>query len=97
MPPLKEPLLGGLARLLLCAMVQFFLFGELLPIKIVPPAVAIVACSVALLIVYATKIEPVQKVLAEPFLPFTFSPAPVYQLGPFGTAAKKLKECDLKR
>jgi len=35
--------------------------------------------------------------LAEPFAPFTFSPAgaAVYQLGPFGTAAKKLKEWDL--
>jgi len=36
--------------------------------------------------------------LAEPFEPFTFSPvgAAVYQLGPFGTAAKKLMEWDLK-
>ena len=34
----------------------------------------------------------------EAFEPFTFSPAgaAVYQLGPFGTAAKKLKEWDLK-
>ena len=38
------------------------------------------------------------KMLAEPFEPFTFSPAgaAIYQLGPFGTAAKKLKEWDLK-
>jgi len=38
------------------------------------------------------------KMLAEPFAPFTFSPAgaAVYQLGPYGTAAKKLKEWDLK-
>jgi hypothetical protein len=38
------------------------------------------------------------KLLREPFEPFTFSPAgaAVYQLGPFGTAAKKLKEWDLK-
>jgi hypothetical protein len=36
--------------------------------------------------------------LAEPFDAFTFSPvgAAVYQLGPFGTAAKKLKEWNLK-
>ena len=35
---------------------------------------------------------------AEPFEPFTFSPAgaAVYQLGPFGTAAKLLKQFDLK-
>ena len=38
--------------------------------------------------------EYLDKMLAEPFEPFTFSPAgaAVYQLGQFGTAAKKLKE-----
>jgi hypothetical protein len=38
------------------------------------------------------------KMLAEPFTPFTFSPAgaAVYQLGPYGTAAKRLMEWDLK-
>jgi hypothetical protein len=38
------------------------------------------------------------QMLAEPFESFAFSPAgaAVYQLGPFGTAAKKLKEWDLK-
>jgi hypothetical protein len=42
--------------------------------------------------------EYLDKMLAEPFDPFTFSPAgaAVYQLGPFGTAAKKLKEWNLK-
>ena len=36
----------------------------------------------------------IDKMIAEPFEPFTFSPvgAAVYQLGPFGTAAKKLKQ-----
>jgi len=45
----------------------------------------------------ATK-EYLDTMLAEPFAPFTFSPAgaAVYQLGPYGTAAKKLKEWDLK-
>jgi phosphoserine phosphatase len=38
------------------------------------------------------------KMLSEPFEPFGFSPAgvAVYQLGPFGTAAKKLKAWSLK-
>ncbi len=38
------------------------------------------------------------KLLAEPFEPFTFSPAgaAVFQLGQFGTAAKKLKAFELK-
>jgi hypothetical protein len=42
--------------------------------------------------------EYLDQMLAEPFEPFRFSPAgaAVYQLGPFGTAAKKLKEWDLK-
>jgi hypothetical protein len=39
------------------------------------------------------------QMVKEPFVSFTFSPAgaAVYQLGPYGTAAKKLKEWDLKR
>ena len=43
--------------------------------------------------------EYLDKMLAEPFENFTFSPAgaAVYQLGPFGTAAKKLKEWDFKQ
>ncbi len=43
--------------------------------------------------------EYLDKMLAESFENFTFSPAgaAVYQLGPFGTAARKLKEWDLKR
>jgi hypothetical protein len=42
--------------------------------------------------------EYLDHMLAEPFEAFTFSPAgaAVYQLGPFGTAAKKLKEWELK-
>jgi len=42
--------------------------------------------------------EYLDKVLAEPFESFTFSPAgaAVYQLGQFGTASKKLKEWNLK-
>ncbi len=43
--------------------------------------------------------EYLDNLLSEPFKNFIFSPAgaAVYQLGPFGTAAKKLKEWDLKR
>jgi phosphoserine phosphatase len=42
--------------------------------------------------------EYLDKMLTEPFEPFTFSPAgaAVFQLGPFGTAVKKLKEWELK-
>jgi len=43
--------------------------------------------------------EYLDKMLGEPFESFTFSPAgaAVYQLGPLGTAAKKLKEWDLNQ
>jgi hypothetical protein len=42
--------------------------------------------------------EYLDKMLKEPFTAFTFSPAgaAVYQLGPYGTAAKQLKQWDLK-
>ncbi|MGB8475691.1 MAG: hypothetical protein WCE61_16555 [Candidatus Acidiferrum sp.] len=42
--------------------------------------------------------EYLDKMLAEPFRNFTFSPAgaAVHQLGPYSTAAKKLKQLDLK-
>ena len=42
--------------------------------------------------------EYLDKMLAEPFENFTFSPAgaAVYHLGPYGTAAKKLKQLELK-
>jgi hypothetical protein len=42
--------------------------------------------------------EYLDKMLAEPFETFTFSPAgvSVYHLGHYGTAAKKLKALDLK-
>jgi hypothetical protein len=38
------------------------------------------------------------RMLAEPFEPFTFTPAgaAIYQLGQFGTASRKLKEWDLR-
>ena len=47
----------------------------------------------------AAPTEYLDKMIKEPFESFTFSPAgaAVYQLGPFGTAAKKLKEWNLKR
>jgi hypothetical protein len=43
-------------------------------------------------------IEYVDKMLAEPFEGYFFTPtgAAVYQLGPFGTASKKLMQFNLK-
>ena len=62
------------------------------------------ANNARLLAVFAKPTPEILKIQADiiaavkPFESFTFSPAgaAVYQLGPFGTAAKKLKEWDLK-
>ena len=45
--------------------VALFLFGGDLPIAIVPPAVAIIAASLALLVVYGAKVETVDQVLRD--------------------------------
>jgi Na+/H+ antiporter NhaD/arsenite permease-like protein len=60
--PLERPGYAALAIIVLAAMVLLFLFGEDLPTRIVPPAVAIIAASLALLVVYCTKAEPVDNV-----------------------------------
>jgi Na+/H+ antiporter NhaD/arsenite permease-like protein len=51
-----------LALGVLVLMVLLFIFGELLPIRIVPPAVAIIGATLALLVVYQIRIEPVDEV-----------------------------------
>ncbi len=63
--PLQRPYLCLFALLILVLMVKLFIFGDSLPSKIVPPAVAIIAASLALLLIYEAKIEPVNKVLAD--------------------------------
>jgi Na+/H+ antiporter NhaD/arsenite permease-like protein len=63
--PLERPLLCLFALLIMALMVLLFLFGDLLPTKIVPPAVAIIAAALALLLIYGSKVEPVTKVLQD--------------------------------
>ena len=53
--------LFSLAILLL--MIVLFLFGEELPTKLLPPAVAIIAATLALLVVYQAQVEPVDNVI----------------------------------
>ena len=54
-----------LALVALAVMVLLFLFGELLPTRIVPPAVAIIGASLALLVIYGARVEPVDAVLRD--------------------------------
>ncbi|HEU4343221.1 MAG TPA: SLC13 family permease [Candidatus Binatia bacterium] len=62
---LERPYLCVLTLTVLTAMILLFLFGDLLPVNVVPPAAAIVGCSLALLVVYAAKVEPVERVLQD--------------------------------
>ena len=61
--PLKHPLFAVSSLVVLSVMVLLFLFGDSLPVRIVPPSAAIIGCSLALLSLYGTKIEPIDKVL----------------------------------
>jgi Na+/H+ antiporter NhaD/arsenite permease-like protein len=63
--PLQRPYLCLLALLILMVMVHLFILGESLPTRIVPPAVAIIAASLALLLIYEARIEPVTRVLQD--------------------------------
>jgi Na+/H+ antiporter NhaD/arsenite permease-like protein len=55
----------ALALLVLAVMVALFLFGEALPTRIVPPAVAIIGATLALLVVYGARVEPIDAVLRD--------------------------------
>lgn len=63
LPPVERLRFVVMALGILLLMVLLFLFGELLPQPIVPPAVAIIAASLALLVVYSAHIEPVDELL----------------------------------
>ena len=56
---IERPGFVWLTLAVLVLMVLLFLIGEKLPTRIVPPAVAIMAAALALLVVYGAKIEPI--------------------------------------
>jgi Na+/H+ antiporter NhaD/arsenite permease-like protein len=61
----QRPILAVLSLIVLALMVLLFLFGDRLPRQLLPPAVAIVAASAALLVTFSTRAEPVSKVLQD--------------------------------
>lgn len=63
--PLQRPYLCLFALLILLLMVVLFIAGDFLPAKIVPPAVAIIAATLSLLLIYQTGVEPITKVLQD--------------------------------
>jgi len=64
-PKLARPKLCAFSLLVLLAMVLLFLFGEWLPKPVVPPAVAIIGATLALLVTYETEVEPMENVLKD--------------------------------
>jgi Na+/H+ antiporter NhaD/arsenite permease-like protein len=64
-PPLERPSFCLLAILVLALMILLFLVGEVLPIPVVPPSVAMIGASLALLVVYGLKVESVDRVLTD--------------------------------
>jgi Na+/H+ antiporter NhaD/arsenite permease-like protein len=63
--PLQRPYLCLFALLILALMMLLFIFGDYIPTRIVPPAVAIIAASLGLLLVYEAEVEPVTRVLQD--------------------------------
>jgi len=63
--PLARPGLCFAALTVLVLMIGLFVYGEDLPSRVVPPSVAIIAASLALLVIYAAKVEPVENVLKD--------------------------------
>ncbi len=63
--PLQRPYLCLLALLILALMMVLFIFGDYIPTRIVPPAVAIIAASLGLLLICEAKVEPITNVLAD--------------------------------
>ncbi len=64
-PPIERPGFVILALGVLLVMVMLFLFGESLPTRVLPPAVAIIAASLALLVIHGARVEPVDNVLRD--------------------------------
>jgi Na+/H+ antiporter NhaD/arsenite permease-like protein len=62
-PRLRKPVYAVVAIGVLAMMVLLFLFGEALPVHLVPPAVAIIGATLGLLAIYSARVEPVDDVL----------------------------------
>jgi len=63
--PIEHPWFVALALSVLGLMVGLFFIGEHLPTPIVPPAVAIIGATLALLVIYAMRIEPLDNVIRD--------------------------------
>jgi Na+/H+ antiporter NhaD/arsenite permease-like protein len=62
---IERPLFVALALGVLLLMIVLFVLGEDLPWKVVPPEVAIIAATLALLVVYGMRVEPLDDVIRD--------------------------------
>jgi Na+/H+ antiporter NhaD/arsenite permease-like protein len=60
---IRRPWFAALALCVLAFMVLMFLFGDTLPVRVVPPSVAILAAALALLVIYGARVESVDDAL----------------------------------
>jgi Na+/H+ antiporter NhaD/arsenite permease-like protein len=63
LPRLDRPAFAVAALAVLAMMVLLFVTGEQLPVRIGPPPVAIIGATLALLLIYGVRVEPVDEVL----------------------------------
>ena len=63
--PLERPGLCVASFLVLAMMIVLFVIGEDLPSRVVPPSVAIIGASLALLVIYAVKVETIDDVMRD--------------------------------
>jgi len=65
MPAIERPWFALFAFIVLLIMVVLFLVGEDLPTRIVPPAVSIIAATLALLVIAGARVEPVENLIRD--------------------------------
>lgn len=63
--PLERPLFSLLSLAVLAVIVLLYLFGDSLPTQILPPAVSIIGATLALLVIFCAKVEPVDAVIRD--------------------------------
>lgn len=63
--PLKRPGYAAFSLLVLALMVFLFIFGDRMPTQIIPPGVAIIAATMALLVTHVAKVEPITNVMKD--------------------------------
>jgi len=65
LPPLRHPMLGASSIAVLILMLLLFVFGEDLPVPLLPPLTALIVASIALLLVQVAKIDSIENMVRD--------------------------------